>query len=211
MTSALTAGLLDPNTLVATLGLLGLLGAVFLETGLLVGFFLPGDSLLFTAGVLVAQAEPFVPLWAILLSVPVAAVLGDQCGYLIGRAAGPAIFERPGAKRLGPAQLARAQEFFDKYGARTVVLARFVPVVRTIAPVMAGASGMKYRTFLTYNIIGGIAWGVVVPVLGYLLGGIPFVRSHIEVILIGIVALSILPIAVNYARARTNKGADTAI
>ncbi|MDJ0394225.1 VTT domain-containing protein [Rhodococcus sp. G-MC3] len=209
MTSALTGGLLDPNTLVATLGLLGLLGAVFLETGLLVGFFLPGDSLLFTAGVLVAQAEPFVPLWAILLSVPVAAVLGDQCGYLIGRAAGPAIFERPGAKRLGPAQLARAHEFFDKYGARTVVLARFVPVVRTIAPVMAGASGMKYRTFLTYNIIGGIAWGVVVPVLGYLLGGIPFVRSHIEVILIGIVALSILPIAVNYVRSRSTKDAQT--
>lgn len=202
MTSALTGGILDPDTLVATFGLLGLLAAVFIETGLLLGFFLPGDSLLFTAGVLVAQSNPFVPLWVILVTVPVAAILGDQCGYLIGRAVGPAIFDRPGATRLGPAQLERAQGFFDKYGPRTVVLARFVPVVRTIAPVMAGASGMKYRTFTVYNIIGGAAWGVGVPVLGYLLGGIPFVRNHIEIILIAVVVLSVLPLAINYGRAR---------
>ncbi|WP_032374045.1 DedA family protein [Rhodococcoides fascians] len=202
MTSALTGGVLDPGTLVATFGLIGLLGALFIETGLLIGFFLPGDSLLFTAGVLVAQSDPFVPLWVILVSAPIAAALGDQCGYMIGRAAGPAVFDRPGAKRLGPAQLARAQSFFDAYGARTIVLARFVPVVRTLAPVMAGASGMKYRTFLVYNIIGALAWGVGVPILGYLLGGIPFVRNHIEIILIAVVALSILPLAVNYLRSR---------
>jgi len=203
VTSGLTGGVLDPSTLVATFGLIGLLVALFVETGLLIGFFLPGDSLLFTAGVLVAQADPFVPLWVILVSAPIAATLGDQCGYLIGRAAGPAVFDRPGAKRLGPAQLARAQSFFDTYGARTVVLARFVPVVRTLAPVMAGASGMRYRTFLVYNIIGGIVWGAGVPMLGYLLGGIPFVRNHIEVILMGVVVLSILPIAVNYLRSRS--------
>ncbi|WP_307786612.1 DedA family protein [Rhodococcus sp. KRD197] len=203
MTSGLTGGVLDPSTLVATFGLIGLLVALFVETGLLIGFFLPGDSLLFTAGVLVAQVDPFVPLWVILVSAPIAAVLGDQCGYMIGRAAGPAVFDRPGAKRLGPTQLARAQSFFDTYGARTVVLARFVPVVRTLAPVMAGASGMRYRTFLVYNIIGGIVWGAGVPTLGYLLGGIPFVRNHIEIILIGVVVLSILPIAVNYLRSRS--------
>ncbi|WP_222438576.1 DedA family protein [Rhodococcus sp. BP22] len=203
--SALTGGLMDPSTLLATFGLIGLLAVIFVETGLLIGFFLPGDSLLFTAGVLVAQADPFVPLWVILVSAPIAAALGDQCGYLIGRAAGPAVFDRPDAKRLGPAQLARARAFFDKYGARTVVLARFVPVVRTLAPVMAGASGMKYRTFLVYNIIGAAAWGIGVPTLGYLLGGIPFVRHHIEIILIGVVVLSILPIAVNYLRSRTKK------
>lgn len=202
MTSGLTGGVLDPGTLVATFGLIGLLGALFVETGLLIGFFLPGDSLLFTAGVLVAQADPFVPLWVILVFAPIAAALGDQCGYMIGRAAGPAVFDRPDAKRLGPVQLARAQSFFDAYGARTIVLARFVPVVRTLAPVMAGASGMKYRTFLVYNIIGALAWGVGVPILGYLLGGIPFVRNHIEVILITVVALSILPLAVNYLRSR---------
>ena len=203
--SALTGGLMDPSTLLATFGLIGLLAVIFVETGLLIGFFLPGDSLLFTAGVLVAQADPFVPLWVILVSAPIAAALGDQCGYLIGRAAGPAVFDRPDAKRLGPAQLARARAFFDKYGARTVVLARFVPVVRTLAPVMAGASGMKYRTFLVYNILGAAAWGIGVPTLGYLLGGIPFVRNHIEIILIGVVVLSILPIAVNYLRSRTKK------
>lgn len=198
MNLALSTGVLNPDTLVATFGLIGLLAAVFVETGLLVGFFLPGDSLLFTAGVIVAQDHPFVPLWVLLLAVPIAAVAGDQCGYLIGRAAGPAVFERPGAKRLGPAQLARAEAFFAKHGPRTVVLARFVPVVRTITPVLAGASGMPYRTFLTYNIIGGVLWGVTVPVLGYLLGGIDFVRAHIEIILIAVVVISILPMAVNY-------------
>ena len=204
--SGLTGGVLDPGILVGTFGLIGLLVALFVETGLLIGFFLPGDSLLFTAGVLVAQADPFVPLWVILVSAPIAAALGDQCGYLIGRAAGPAVFDRPDAKRLGPAQLARAQSFFDRYGARTVVLARFVPVVRTLAPVMAGASGMKYRTFLLYNVIGALAWGVGVPLLGYLLGGIPFVRNHIEIIVIAVVVLSVLPIAVNYLRGRSRTG-----
>ncbi|WNF42779.1 DedA family protein [Rhodococcus sp. SG20037] len=200
MTLALTSGILNPDTLLSTFGLIGLLGAVFIETGLLFGFFLPGDSLLFTAGVLVAQEQPFVPLWVLLVTIPIVAVVGDQCGYLVGRAAGPAVFDRPGAKRLGPDQLARAEAFFEKHGPRTVVLARFVPVIRTITPVMAGTSRMPYRTFLTYNVIGGVAWGVLVPVLGYMLGGIEFVRAHIEIILIAVVVVSILPIAVNYLR-----------
>lgn len=205
MNSALGAGVLNPDTLLATFGLLGLLATVFIETGLLVGFFLPGDSLLFTAGVLAAQYQPLVSLWILLVTTPVAAIAGDQCGYLIGRAAGPTVFERPSAKRLGPAQLARAQAFFEKFGARTVLLARFVPVVRTLTPVMAGASGMNYRVFTTYNVIGGLVWGLVVPTLGYLLGGIPFVRAHIELILIGVVVLSILPLVVNYWRARRRR------
>ncbi|MGW6658238.1 DedA family protein [Rhodococcus sp. NPDC055024] len=200
MTLVLTSGILNPDTLLSTFGLIGLLGAVFIETGLLFGFFLPGDSLLFTAGVLVAQEQPFVPLWVLLVTIPIVAVIGDQCGYLVGRAAGPAVFDRPGAKRLGPDQLARAEAFFEKHGPRTVVLARFVPVIRTITPVMAGTSRMPYRTFLTYNVIGGLAWGVLVPVLGYMLGGIEFVRAHIEIILIAVVVVSILPIAVNYLR-----------
>ena len=158
MTLALTSGILNPDTLLSTFGLIGLLGAVFIETGLLFGFFLPGDSLLFTAGVLVAREQPFVPLWVLLVTIPIVAVVGDQCGYLVGRAAGPAVFDRPGAKRLGPDQLARAEAFFEKHGPRTVVLARFVPVIRTITPVMAGTSRMPYRTFLTYNVIGGLAW-----------------------------------------------------
>ena len=131
--------LLNPDVLLSTFGLIGLLVVVVVETGLLVGFFLPGDSLLFTAGVIAAQAHPLIPLWVLLLTIPAAAIIGDQCGYLIGRAAGPAVFGRPSATRLGPAQLARTQSFFDRYGPRTVLLARFVPVARTITPVMAGA------------------------------------------------------------------------
>ncbi len=202
MTLALGPGVLDPHTLLFTFGLLGLLAVVFIETGLLVGFFLPGDSLLFTAGVLAAQPEPFIPLWVLLVTIPIAAIVGDQCGYLIGRAAGPAVFERPSAKRVGPAQLARARSFFDRYGARTVLLARFVPVVRTVTPVMAGASGMRYRDFTVYNVLGGLAWGIAVPLLGYFLGGIAFVRAHIEMIIIAVVVLSILPLIVSFLRER---------
>jgi membrane-associated protein len=198
--------LLNPDVLLSTFGLIGLLAAVVIETGLLVGFFLPGDSLLFTAGVIAAQAHPLIPLWVLMLTIPVAAITGDQCGYLIGRAAGPAVFDRPSAKRLGPVQLARAQSFFDRYGARTVLLARFVPVVRTITPVMAGASGMRYRTFTSYNVLGGMAWGLIVPLLGYFLGGIPFVRAHIESILIAVVAISVLPLVIGYLRGRQRRG-----
>lgn len=205
MNLALGIGILNASTLLGTLGLLGVLGAVFIETGLLVGFFLPGDSLLFTAGVFAAQPHPIAPLWLLVITIPVAAILGDQVGYLIGRRAGPAVFDRPSAKRIGPTQLAQSQQFFDRYGPRTILLARFVPVARTIAPVMAGASGMRYRTFLTYNIIGGIAWGVGVPVLGYLLGGITFVRNHIEVILIAVVIASIMPLLINALRARRRR------
>ncbi|ABG94940.1 conserved hypothetical protein [Rhodococcus jostii RHA1] len=202
MNVALGLGLLDASTLLGTLGLLGVLGAVVIETGLLVGFFLPGDSLLFTAGVFAAQSHPFAPLWVLLLTVPAAAIVGDQLGFLIGRRAGDTVFHRPGASRIGPKQLEQSRRFFDRYGPRTILLARFVPVARTIAPVMAGASGMRYRTFAVYNVIGGVAWGVGVPVLGYLLGGIAFVRGHIEVILIAVVLVSILPLVVNGLRAR---------
>ena len=202
MNVALGLGLLDASTLLGTLGLLGVLGAVVIETGLLVGFFLPGDSLLFTAGVFAAQSHPFAPLWLLLLTIPAAAIVGDQLGFLIGRRAGDTVFHRPSATRIGPKQLEQSRRFFDRYGPRTILLARFVPVARTIAPVMAGASGMWYRTFAVYNVIGGIAWGVGVPVLGYLLGGIAFVRGHIEVILIVVVLVSILPLLINGLRAR---------
>lgn len=205
MTVALGPGILDASTLLGTLGLLGVLGAVVIETGLLVGFVLPGDSLLFTAGVFAAQPHPFAPLWLLLLTIPIAAIVGDQLGFLIGRKAGAAVFHRPSARRIGPKQLEQSRRFFDRYGPRTILLARFVPVARTIAPVMAGASGMKYRTFAVYNVIGGTVWGIGVPTLGYLLGGIGFVRSHIEVILIVIVFLSVAPLLINALRSRRQR------
>lgn len=194
----------NPGTLLATFGLLGLLAVVFIETGLLVGFLLPGDSLLFTAGIFAAQLDPAIPIWLLLLTVPLAAVAGDQCGFVIGAKAGPAVFDRPSAKRLEHHR-ERARAFFDNYGAATVVLARFIPVLRTLAPVVAGASQMRHRTFLGYNVIGALAWGAGVPLLGYLLGGIGFVRDHLDLMLIGVVAASLLPVVAGYARDRIRR------
>lgn len=184
----------NPDILIATFGLLGVLTVVFIETGLLVGFFLPGDSLLFTAGVLAAQPHSAVPLWLLLLTVPLAAIAGDQCGYLIGAKAGPAVLERRGARRLGRQHIARARHYFDTRGKQTVLLARFVAVVRTLTPVMAGASGMPHRTFTAYSIAGSVLWGAGVPLLGYLLGGVAFVRGHIDLILLTVVVVSMVPV-----------------
>ena len=194
---------LDPEWLISTFGLVGILAVVFAESGLLIGFFLPGDSLLFTAGLLVAGGTYLhQPLWLMCVLVAVAAVAGDQCGYLFGRRFGPALFRRPDSRLFKQENLTRAREFFAKYGARSIVLARFVPVVRTFTPIVAGASHMRYRTFLTYNVIGGGLWGSGVTTLGYFLGQVAFVKSNIELILIGIVVLSVIPIGVELLRGR---------
>jgi len=192
---------LEPETLIG-LGLVVLLAVVFAESGLLVGFFLPGDSLLFTAGLFVADGRFDVPLWLLLVLIPIAAIAGDQAGYLIGRKAGPAVFRRPNSRLFKQEYVDRAYSFFDRYGARTIVLARFVPIVRTFAPVVAGVGRMEYRTFVTYNIVGGILWGAGVTALGFLLGQIAFVRENLELIILTIVALSIIPIVVELVRAR---------
>jgi membrane-associated protein len=189
------------------LGLLALLAVVFIETGLLVGFFLPGDSLLFTAGLLVAEGTFDIPLWVLLVTVPLAAIAGDQVGYQIGRTAGPRVFNRPDSRLFRQEYVDKAYDYFDKYGPRTIVLARFVPIVRTFAPVVAGVSSMKYRTFVTYNVVGAVLWGAGVTALGYFLGQITFVRSNIEVIILGIVFLSVLPILVELLRARRGRRA----
>jgi membrane-associated protein len=189
--------LLDPEWLISTFGMLGILAIVFAESGLLIGFFLPGDSLLFTTGLLVAGGRYLhLPLWLVILLVVVAAAAGDQVGYVFGRRVGPALFRRPDSRLFKQENLTRAQGFFARHGARSIVLARFVPIVRTFTPIVAGASHMHYRTFSVYNLIGGALWGTTVTVLGYFLGRIAFVRSNIELILIGIVALSVVPIAV---------------
>ena len=199
-TLALGPEWLSPDALVGA-GLLVLLLVVFVESGLLVGFFLPGDSLLFTAGLLI-NTQDVLPLWLVLLTVPMAAIAGDQVGYLIGRSAGPRIFNRPDSRFFQQEYVDKAYAYFDKYGARTIVLARFVPIVRTFAPVVAGVSRMQYRTFVTYNVVGGILWGAGVVLLGYFLGGIAFVADNVEPIILGIVALSVLPIVLEVLRAR---------
>lgn len=187
----------------AKAGLLVLLAVVFVETGLLVGFFLPGDSLLFTAGLLVAQGELDLPLWWLLVTLPVAAVAGDQTGYQIGRAAGPRIFDRPDSRFFQQEYVDKAYAYFERYGARTIVLARFVPIVRTFAPVVAGVSRMDRRVFTLYNLLGGVLWTVGITTIGYYLGQVDLVADHVEKVILGIVAVSVLPIVVEVVRART--------
>lgn len=197
---------LDPEYLVNTFGLIGLLVIVFAECGLLIGFFLPGDSLLFTAGLLSAQGFVGLPLWALLTLTPIAAIAGNLVGYWIGFKAGPAVFNRPESRLFKQEYVEQAHNFFEKYGARTIVLARFVPIVRTFATVMAGASKMNFRVYLIYSIIGGILWGAGVTALGYFLGQVPFVSANVEYIILGIVVLSVVPIAIELLRARRRRG-----
>lgn len=165
---------------------------VFIETGLLFPL-LPGDSLLFTGGMLAAHTPAPVPVWVLVPAVAVTAVAGDQCAYWIGRSIGPALFNKPDSRLFKQKYVAEAHAFFEKYGSKTIILGRFVPVVRTFMPVLAGVSKMDYKTFLTFDIIGGVAWGGGVTVLGYFLGNISVIANHIESIFLLIVFISILP------------------
>lgn len=198
---ALGPAWLAPDYLIG-LGLAVLLLVVFVETGLLVGFFLPGDSLLFTAGLLVAEGTFRVPIWLLVLTVPLAAILGDQVGYTIGRAAGPRVFTKQDSRLFRQEYVDKAYSYFERYGARTIVIARFVPIVRTFAPVVAGVSRMDRKVFSTYNVAGAVLWGAGVTLLGYFLGQIQFVADNAEIIILGIVALSLVPIVVEVLRAR---------
>ncbi|MEO5974109.1 MAG: VTT domain-containing protein [Ilumatobacteraceae bacterium] len=193
-------------------GLILLAGIVFAESGLLIGFFLPGDSLLFIAGFLSSGAGGRVlpPLpWVAGVTV-IAAIAGDQFGYWIGRRIGPTLFDRPKSRFFNPQNVIRASRFFDRYGAKTIVLARFVPIVRTFAPIVAGIGTMKYRTFVTFNIVGGLLWGVGVTSLGYFLGEISAVRNNIEIAIVAIVVISILPMGIEVIRhrSRVKKSSD---
>ncbi|NUS94528.1 MAG: DedA family protein [Nocardia sp.] len=198
---ALMPGFLDPVNLLNSFGtwvLLGLLIVVFIESGLLFPL-LPGDSLLFTAGLIAAsksaEIEPFAPIGVLLVLIPLAAIAGDQVGYLIGTKGGTALFKSDDAKIFKKSYIDESHAFFDKHGPITIVLARFVPIVRTYAPLVAGAAKMKYSVFLTYNIVGGVLWGAGVTMLGYLLGQIAVVRDNVDLIFLLIVAVSVLPIA----------------
>lgn len=205
---ALGPSWLDPDYLIQTFGLLGILAIVFAESGLLIGFFLPGDSLLFTTGLLVVSGKYLhYPLWLVCVLVVLAAVLGDQAGYLFGRKVGPALFRRPDSRIFKQENVEKAHEFFEKYGPKSLVLARFVPIVRTFTPIIAGVSRMQYRSFLTFNVIGGTLWGAGVTLLGAALGQIDFVAQNIEAMLVLIVLLSVIPIAIEYLRARRKSSA----
>ena len=159
---------IDPQKLLETFGLLGLFAIIFAESGLLIGFFLPGDSLLFTAGLFAAKGTFNLPV--VLVGCFLAAVIGDQVGYVFGKRVGPSIFRRPNSRLFKQEYVLKADEFFERHGPKTIVLARFVPVVRTFVPVLAGVGKMHYRTFITYNIVGGLLWAVGITTLGYALG-----------------------------------------
>ena len=177
---------------------------VFAESGLLIGFFLPGDSLLFIAGFLSSSAGgnvlPPLPVTAGVIFL--AAVAGDQIGYLFGRKVGPPLFDRPKSRLFNPTNLAKAHAFFERRGPFAIVLARFVPIVRTFTPIVAGVAEMRYRTFVTYNLVGGFLWGTGITTLGYFLGEIGFIEKNLEVAAVVIVAISLLPVANEIRRHR---------
>ncbi|MEV6740122.1 VTT domain-containing protein [Streptomyces sp. NPDC051104] len=203
MSLALGPSWLDPNHLLDTFGIWGLLLVVFAESGLLIGFFLPGDSLLFTCGLLITAGTMKFPLWGAIGLICLAAILGDQAGYMFGKKVGPSLFRRPDSRLFKQENVTKAHEFFEKHGPKSLVLARFVPIVRTFTPIIAGVSGMKYRSFLVFNVIGGVLWGAGVTLLGSWLGNVAFVHKNIELILILIVFVSVIPIIIEFLRARS--------
>ena len=184
---------------------------VFAESGLLFGFFLPGDSLLFFTGFLTSSAAkteaPFdefaqhLPsLWVVLVCLAVAAIVGDQVGYLFGRKVGPALFNRPNSRLFKQENVAKAHVFFEHHGPKSIVLARFVPIVRTFTPIVAGVAEMRYRTFVVYNVVGGLLWAVGITTLGHFLGEIEFVRDNIEYAIVVVVLVSLTPVLIELYR-----------
>ncbi len=178
---------------------------IFAETGLLIGFFLPGDSLLFIAGFLASKPKGLPHLPSLGLVVPVlvvSAFVGNQVGYLIGNRLGPAVFDRPDSRLFNQRNVVRTQDFFERHGTKALVMARFVPIVRTFVPVLAGVGNMKHRTFITANAIGAVAWAGGVTVLGYFLGQVDVIKNNIELAAIAVVAISLLPMGIEYQRHR---------
>ncbi len=190
---------LEPTTLILTFGYVGLFTIILIESGLFFGFFLPGDSLLFTAGLLAASG--IVVIWILLILVPIAAIVGDSIGYWFGAWVGPQLFTKEESFFFSIKYVRRAEQFYERYGARAIVLARFIPVVRTFVPILAGVGSMRYSTFLTYNVIGGLLWGVGVTLAGYSLGvTFPEIENYLLPIIIGIILLSFVPIGIEVLR-----------
>jgi membrane-associated protein len=204
--------LTDVETLVRIGGLTAMTIIVFAETGLLIGFFLPGDSMLVTAGVFAGAGH--LNLFHLNVVLIAAAILGDTVGYWFGRKTGPALFRRPKSLFFNPEHLRRAHNFYEKHGGKTIVLARFMPFIRTFAPIVAGMGQMEYRRFLAFNVFGGALWVLSMTLTGYFLGQIPGVREHIETVILVVVFLSILPgiiAAVKEWRKTRRKPAEPAV
>src|SRR3989344_1152286 len=196
--------LLDPLVIIETIGLLGMVLIIFAESGLFFGFFLPGDSLLFTAGFLASQ--DLISIWWLLILCFIAAVAGDSVGYWFGKKTGPMIFKREDSMFFHKKHVEKAKAFYETYGKKTIVLARFIPVVRTFAPILAGVAGMKYKIFLAYNIVGGFIWSWGILGLGYILGNIiPDAEKYLTLIIVLIVLTSFIPAIVEFIKNRKSK------
>lgn len=185
------------------LGYLALFAIVFAETGLLIGFFLPGDSLLFTVGVVAGAGHLNIVVVNLLLMT--AAIVGDTIGYMLGRNAGPHIFSRPDSRLFKREHLLRTHAFYEKHGGKTIVYARFIPIVRTFAPFVAGVAEMSYPRFLSFNIFGGIGWVFLMTMLGYTLGSAPVVQRHFEKVILGIILVSVLPVFLEFIKSRRRR------
>jgi len=211
LSTVLAASPVDPKSLLETFGVLGLFGIVFAETGLMVGFFLPGDSLLVLAGLVCAvgaasKLNVDLSLGVVLVGLFIAATVGAQTGYFIGQKAGPALFRRPDSRLFKQEYVDKAQHYFDKYGPKTIVIARFIPIVRTFANPIAGVARMPVREFTIFNIIGAAVWTVSVTMIGFALGKtIPSAEDHLLVIEAVIIGLSLIPIAVEVVRTRRER------
>ena len=181
-------------------GYILLCGVVFAETGLLVGFFLPGDSFLFTVGVVAGAGK--LDIVAIIIALIAAAIIGDASGYMIGRKTGPAIFSRPDSRFFKREHLEQTEAFYEKYGGKTIIYAKFVPIIRTFAPFVAGVAKMPYLRFASFEVFGAVGWVTSMTLLGYYLGGIELVRRHFEKAVIAIILISVLPILIEYLKHR---------
>jgi membrane-associated protein len=206
LVSGLATGRHSLDDLVRWGGYVVLTAIVFTETGLLVGFFLPGDSLLITAGLVAATGH--LNIWWLNALLIVAAIVGDSVGYAIGRRLGPRLFTRPKSLLFNPRHVERTRVFYERHGARTIVIARFVPIIRTFAPVVAGVGQMQYRRFVFYNVAGGIAWVTSMTWAGYLLGqAVPNINDHIHILVGIVIVLSLIPIVVELVRERRRRSA----
>ena len=198
---------LDPQFLIATLGLVGVFAIVFAESGLFFGFFLPGDSLLFTAGLLASQGHfSVILLW---VGTMLCAIAGDSVGYAFGKRIGPKLFTKEDSFFFHKDHIHRTEAFYERHGKKTIILARFVPIVRTFAPILAGIGQMKYRTFLLFNVIGGVLWSTTMIFLGFGLGRvIPNLDQYLLPIVLGIIALSFVPIGIEWLIHKRSQQSD---
>jgi membrane-associated protein len=183
-----------------------LAGVVFAESGLLIGLFLPGDSLLFTVGVVAGAGDLDIVQICIVLAI--ASILGDQCGYFLGHRTGPAVFSRPDSRWFKQEYVARTQRFYERHGGKTLIYAKFVPVVRAFAPYMAGVGRMKYLRFLSFNVWGGLGWVLSMTLGGYALGNYPFIRKNFEKVVLGIVFVSVAPLVWHFLQSRRNRDVE---